>query len=276
MRELFIALVLLVSAAVEVLGAPGATECTPERFHFGGRQSYTRQEVIDAGRLASLKAVASDAPLSVTGGNAGGYRITVCKAAAEESDLAAIRIVMQNGELRAEGPDRDRWTVSFHIEAPDGANLALETENGPVSVADFDGTLLARTKNGPVTLRDVDGEIDAAATNGPVSITGGSGEFKVNASNGPVTVRLKGAAWSGSLDAVASNGPLTVAIPRSYGSGVVVETRGGPFLCSAALCDSADLGLEDWARPRRIELGNGPVAVRISASNGPVTIRESD
>lgn len=256
-----------------------AEDCSSSRFHFDGRTALTKEEVIEAGALASLRTSVSNVPLSVSGGHAGGYTIRVCKAAVTAADLDAIQVTFQHGDLRAEGPEHGRWSVRFHIEAPDGGKLELEAENGPVSIRDYDGSLTVRTTNGPLSLKNVSGQTDATTQNGPISLSGGSGSMKLKAANGPLSIRLDGATWSGSgLDAGAVNGPVTLALPRGYTSGVVVETRGrSPIACRAEACGRAREWRADWSdEPQTIELGSGPVAVRLSAGNGPVTIRETE
>lgn len=254
-------------------------DCSPDRYRFGGERSVTKEEVIDAGQLASLKVTTDSAPLSVSGGNSGGYRIEVCKAATSEAGLAAIRVSLRNGELTADGPSSGDWSASFHIHAPHGAKMELDAESGPVSVKDYDGSLVVTASNGPLSLKNVEGEIDATTVNGPISVAGGSGTMKLKATNGPLSIRLAGASWSGgSLEAETKNGPVTLSIPRGYDSGVVVESRGGgPVSCRAAGCEGVRSLDDPWSHePRTIELGSGRPAVRISTVNGPVSIKESE
>jgi hypothetical protein len=90
-------------------------------------------------------------------------------------------------------------------------------------------------------------------------------------------VKLDGGSWvGGSLDAHSHNGPLSVKVPNDYRSGVIVESDGhGPMSCRAEACRQARRPWDDDS-PRRIELGSGPTAVRLSTENGPVSVRERD
>jgi hypothetical protein len=275
MRHLAIALTLVLAA-----GSAFAHEqdgCTRwNHFSFGGRDGYVKQEVINAGNLRSLKLSVSNAPVTVEGG-ASAYKITVCKAAEIESDLENIRVTMDGNEVKATGPDNDRWSVAYLIEVPRGADLDLSAKNGPLSIHDVDGTVMARSHNGPLSLRNIDGSVDAETQNGPISISGGSGTMKASASNGPLSVDLDGGSWNGTLEASTKNGPLTVRVPRDFASGVVVESRGhGPINCRAEGCAQFWRNHDDDNddEPRRIELGSGPVNVRLSTVNGPVTVKE--
>ena len=134
----------------------------------------------------------TNAPVSIKGGNARTYTITVCKAAADAADLNDIHVAVEGGELVTRGPDNEDWNVSYRITAPNGADLAIESRNGPLALRNIDGNFVVRLKNGPLALDNVGGNVDAVTTNGPISIDGGSGTMKVKASNGPISVKLDG------------------------------------------------------------------------------------
>jgi hypothetical protein len=280
MRHLALALTLALSATAATAHdydtTSAAEECSGRNVRFRDEASFVRKEVIEAGNLRSLKVSVTNAPVTVEGGGAG-YTITVCKAAEVAADLDAIRVTLEGNELKATGPDDHKWTVMYHLRVPRGADLDLAAKNGPLSIRDVDGTIVARSQNGPVSLKNIDGNVDAETRNGPVSISGGSGTMKVTASNGPLTVDLSGGAWNGTLDASTKNGPLSVRVPRTYASGVVVESSGrGPINCRAEGCARfwRDQDHGGDREPRRIELGIGPVNVRLSTVNGPVTVMD--
>lgn len=281
MRHLAIALAFALTATGAAAhdldhGWSSAEECSPRQVRFHDEQAFMKKEIIEAGNLSSLKVSVQNAPVSVKGGGSG-YTITVCKAADTAAGLNAIVVRLEGNELTAIGPDDGKWTVMYHLSVPQGANLDLTAKNGPLSLADVDGRVVARSHNGPVSLKNVAGTIETETHNGPVSISGGSGTMKVTASNGPLSVDLSGGAWNGTLDASTKNGPLSVKVPAAFASGVVVESRGrGPISCRAEGCERFLREDPDFERdePRRIELGSGPVNVRLSTVNGPVTIKE--
>lgn len=286
MRRLGIALILILTATAAF--AQGSfmvrgDDCSSRNFRWDGEEGFVERETIDAGSLRSFKAKVSHAPISVVGGNAGGYSVEVCKAAARPEDLDAIRVTLDGGELRATGPENRRWSVHYKVRVPDGADVDIEATNGPISFTDVNGTVVTRASNGPLSLRNVSGNVDATTTNGPISVRGGSGSVKVQATNGPLSVDLDGSSWrNGSLDASTRNGPLSLTIPRNYESGVVVESNGrGPLTCRAEGCHRYRSATDEDGRrrhwdnePRRIELGSGPEAVRLSTVNGPITIKD--
>ena len=290
MRRFALALTMIITAA-----AAGAHEnfevngddCTSRNFRWNNRNSYVAKETIDGSTLRSIKANVTHAPVSVIGDSSRGYSIEVCKAAELAEDLDDIHVTLDGDELRATGPDGNRWTVLYRIHVPRGADVKVEAKNGPVSFRDVDGTIVAHSSNGPLSLTNVSGNVDATTKNGPISVTGGSGNVKLTASNGPLSVNLDGNSWlGGSLDASTKNGPLSVRIPRGYNSGVVVESSGrAPFSCRAEGCaqwraqqrrtnedDDDDYGYDEGSR--RVELGSGRADVRLSTVNGPVTIKD--
>jgi len=254
-------------------GVSSAEECTGRNIRFSDEAAFVKKETIDACHLRSIKLSVKNAPVTVEGG-AAAYSITVCKAAQYAQDLDAIRVTLDGNELIAEGPEENRWTVMYHVRVPDNADVDLTARNGPLSIHDVDGKVVARSHNGPLSLKNIDGNVDAETKNGPISINGGSGTMKVTASNGPLSVKLSGGSWNGTLDASTQNGPLSVNVPRGFASSVVVEASGrGPISCRADGCDRAWRSNDD-GEPRRIELGSGPVNVRLSTVNGPVTVRD--
>jgi DUF4097 and DUF4098 domain-containing protein YvlB len=254
-------------------------DCNARNFRFGDDHDSVvqREEVAGAASLRSLKVRTENGPVSVRGG-ANAYGIVVCKAAEDEATLRQIHVTLRGNELTADGPAGGNWTVGYRISAPRNANLDVQSKNGPLSVRDVDGNIVAHAKNGPISLRNVSGDVDASTTNGPISLSGGAGNVKAIATNGPVSVSLEGSAWkNGSLEASTTNGPLTVKVPKGYASGVLIETDGnGPISCNFEGCDDVRTSLRDrrGPEPRRFELGKGPQNVRLSTSNGPLSIKE--
>lgn len=278
MRRLTFTLALVITATGalghETLNVNG-DDCTSRNIHWSNRETIVARETIAGRGLRSIKANVRHAPVTVIG-DADGYSIEVCKAATTQADLDAIRVTLDGDELRATGPDGSRWTVLYRIHVPRNADVDVTTKNGPLSLKDVDGTIVARSSNGPLSLRNVSGNVDASTSNGPISLTGGSGNIKMQATNGPLSIDLEGNSWrDGSLEASTKNGPLSLKIPRGYNSGVVVESSGrGPFSCRAEGCRS--FNPYDDEDQRRVELGNGRADVRVSTVNGPVTIKDSE
>src|SRR5205085_2697120 len=89
-------------------------------------------------------------------------------------------IALNGNELSADGPsDEGRWFVYFFVRAPRGADLDLESENGPLSIDTVDGTIRAHAQNGPVPVKDSAGKIDVSAQHGRVRSRGASSSGRV-------------------------------------------------------------------------------------------------
>ena len=127
--------------------------------------------------------------------------------------VSGVRLVTAGGSVRAEGPDggRDaRWSVSFEIQVPRTALLTLNTNNGGISIEDFQGTAKFRARNGGVTLNNVSGDIRGETTNGGVNID------------------LTGDRWDGAgLDVETRNGGIRMTLPEHYSAALETGTTNG-------------------------------------------------
>jgi DUF4097 and DUF4098 domain-containing protein YvlB len=208
------------------------------------------------------------------------YSVTACKAADASSNNAEqlfsqIKLSVENGRVSVSGPsDHDDWTVFLLVRAPKSANLELHANNGPLSIYDLDGKLVARAINGPISLQGFSGDADISAENGPIDLTGNSGKLRLHTENGPISVSLSGDSWKGSgLEADAQNGPLTLRVPKNFQSSLLVESDGhSPMSCQASFCNDAH---KTWDEDRRrIEFGNSPAIIHLSTVNGPISVKQ--
>lgn len=268
------------SRNVSIQGDGPVADCSALHITFDGREAVVQTEdrIITKAEAPTLRVQAdANAGLQVEGWEKDVYSVSLCKAAAPGADaeglLSQIHLSFQNGELSVAGPTDDRATATYLlVRAPRSAALDLEVTNGPLSVYQVAGKVVARAMNGPVSARGCSGELDLSAENGPISSEDNSGRLRLRAQNGPVDVSLRGAGWSGAgLEARAENGPVTLQIPRGYKSGVVVESTGrGPFSCSSVCSEGRKTWDDDH---KRVEFGSGPTMIRLSVGNGPVAVR---
>ena len=254
-----------------------ATDCNSVRARIDGQPATVVSQDLNAAGLRSLR-VHSDqrGGIRIVGTTGNAFSITACKMSALDAAASDVRVTLNGNELSVTGPDNDKWMAFLIVRAPRASTIDADANNGPITVSSFDGQLTLSAHNGPVSLRDTSGTIQATVENGPISISGGSGTVKLVAQNGPIAVKLTGSEWNGSLDASAKNGPVALKLPRNFRSGVVVEALGhGPVVCRAEGCEGTRLAPMDDA-PRRIALGSGPQAVRVSTVNGPVSVKNID
>lgn len=92
-------------------------------------------------------------------GSGKSYSITACigAGAATRDDAQraadAVRLSIDGNRVRiANRPSGRRWSVQIIVEAPDGAQVNVETSNGPIGIAGVSGTFTARASNGPIAL----------------------------------------------------------------------------------------------------------------------------
>jgi hypothetical protein len=248
--------------------------CADIRVNFDDEPAYRAEETVSmpAGGTLRLEA-AENSGIYVRESARADFEVVLCKAAAQESRLAEIALSRSGDRVSVTGPSRGEWAGFLIVTAPRGASLEIQASNGPIGLNGLSGKVSARTENGPISASRSTGELDLEAQNGPIEFQGESGSSRLRTQNGPIGVRLEGRAWSGEgLDARAVNGPVSLSIPAGYASAAVVESAGrSPFQCRGDACASARKTWDDDAR--RIEVGDGPVLVRVATVNGPVSVR---
>jgi hypothetical protein len=249
--------------------------CSDIRIEFNDRPGTRAEERLtfatEAGKPLRVH-VPEHSGVSVHGTDRADFEVLVCKAAPSKAGLDEIAVSRDGGTLSVHGPSGD-WVGYLIIHAPKGAAMELSGDDGPIALSGLSGRVVVRSENGPISVADSSGDIDARAENGPISARGDGGKLRLSTQNGPIAVALSGSAWKGEgLDARAVNGPVTLAVPTGYRSGTSVESLGhSPFSCRGDACGGVRRTWDD--DHKRLELGDGPVVVRLSTENGPVTIK---
>lgn len=164
-----------------------------------------------------------------------------------------IRLNLRDGVIDADGPshqDREGWSVSYEIFAPQNADLELESVNGGLRVVDVRGRLNMRTTNGGITLDGV------------------AGDVRARTSNGSVRVELTGDRWTGEgLDVQTTNGSVRLVVPEGFSAHLETGTTNGSL--------NLDFPVQVQGRiSRRIstDLGRGGAPIRLTTTNGSVVV----
>ena len=201
--------------------------------------------------------------------------MTLCKGAEIEGrprrDPALARRATR---CRSTGPNSDNWVGYMLIDSPRSAGIEVSAGNGPVSVSRAVGARRAAVgERSDLDPPFVGRHRRPRARTVPSRSAADGGRLHLATQNGPIAVALSGSSWNGGgLDARAVNGPVSLAVPDGYRSGTLVETLGrSPFLCHGDACAGVRRTWDD--EHKRLELGDGPVVVRLSTENGPVSIR---
>ena len=254
--------------------------CSDLDVELDDRPAFVSEETltIPKGSGAGLAiAAAPNGGVWVHGTNRSDFAVTACKAVVDggnsEQLMKSISLSRGSGTLSASGPEEGDWLVHFIVEAPQGSSIALESENGPLSLHDFSGKAKLESHNGPVSLHRVSGELEVRTENGPVSLRDGSGNVELSTENGPLSVRLADQRWQGGkLNGRTQNGPLSLKIGPGFSSGVrVAMSDHSPFHCESDACRDAHKDFD--TREKRVEFGSGTTTVELSTENGPVSIR---
>ena len=186
-------------------------------------------------------------------------RIQVDARSDDDADAIAsqVRIEAAGTRVRAVGPApvgrRQSWSVSFVVYVPRRTDLAIATENGPLSV------------------QDVAGQMQLSTQNGPLALVGAGGDVRARAQNGPLLVKLTGARWDGAgLDAETMNGPADLRIPEDYNAKIDFGTVNGPLSVGFPLTVTINGRITDRISTT---LGAGGAPIRVVTTNGPMTVR---
>jgi hypothetical protein len=166
--------------------------------------------------------------------------------------LSAVQIKTDNNRLRAEGSGSDNWSVSYEVFVPQQTSLALNTNNGGIS------------------LQDVSGAITFKTMNGGVSLTGLGGDVKGHTTNGGLSISLAGDKWDGTgLDVATTNGGITWLVPQNYSAQLLTSTSAGGVNADFPITRNGSRGREIAAT-----LGKGGAPVKAITTNGGISVRQ--
>lgn len=265
--------VAIVSASI-LWGMPPAKSsvmkgfCDGDNYSNGDRVSFrdlrempqaaTGDLAVDAGRNGGVKVIGSDRS---------DVLVRACvqtwgNTEAEAKALASSIKISSGSVVKAEGPNEEKWSVSYEVLVPRNTNLKLNAHNGGISIADVDGRLDFETQNGGVNLRDVAGDVRGRTTNGGVNIS------------------LSGSSWKGSgLEVTTTNGGVKISMPENYAANIETGTVNGGFNSNipALNVTTENIQGDEYSRPRAKKISTafngGGAPLRISTTNGGVMIR---
>jgi len=264
-RSLTVALTtLLVAASLPVNAQTRNTgrsdDCNNSGWDDSRRASFceVREETIGGAAPLDVDAGANGG-IKVIGWDRGDVLVRSIVRGSGDTDADARRVVAgvhieTAARIRATGPERDRrenWSVQFELHVPRRAQLALRTNNGGISIYDFQGIAEFSARNGGVTLRNVGGEIKGETT------------------NGGLTIDLTGDHWDGQgLDVSTHNGGIKMTVPERYSAELETGTVNG-----RVSTDFPVMVQGRFDRQLNTTLGSGGVKLRVMTTNGGVTIR---
>jgi DUF4097 and DUF4098 domain-containing protein YvlB len=148
-------------------------------------------------------------------------------------------------------PVRPVTATSFYLDVPANTRLAINTNNGGISLEEFCGSAILRATNGGIRLCDV------------------CGDLKGYTQNGGLRIELAGERWEGQgLDMETRNGAVRLTLPASYSTELETGTVHG----------RVEIDFPATIHPGRHRLfaatfGSGGPKIRAVTTNGSVTVR---
>jgi DUF4097 and DUF4098 domain-containing protein YvlB len=259
-----------------------ASDCSDLHINFDGGPAVmeTEERSVSKAEASTLRIDnLQNAGVQFRGWDKDNYSVKLCKFADRDRNdakelLSQIKMSIDGGRVSISGPTHEHeWTVHLLVSTPRGANLDVQSKNGPVSFSEVDGKIYVHATNGPISMSNCTGEADLSSQNGPISISGKSGKLKLHTENGPISIALQSPDWTnGGLVADAVNGPVSLSVPSQLNTSFVLESRGhSPLTCNASVCHEARKTWDD-NDIRRIEFGSGTPVIRLSTVNGPLTV----
>ena len=168
--------------------------------------------------------------------------------------VSAVRVTSLAGRLRTDGPmalDNEHWATYFYLDVPANTQLAINTNNGGISLEEFSGAAVLR------------------ATNGSIRVRAAAGDIRGRTENGGLHIELAGPRWEGEgLDVETRNGSVRLTVPANYSAEFETGTvHGRVQIDFPATIHSG--------RERRFTatLGSGGPKVRAVTTNGSVVVR---
>ena len=245
--------------AVAQAAQPPADLCGGDRQNGRERHCEVREEVV-TGQAALDIDPGRNGGVHVRGWSRQDVRVrTRVEGYANDSRRArelatAVRVTTTAGRLRSDGPMTvgrdDQWSTSFHLDVPANTELAVNTNNGGISIEEFRGRVVLRAKNGGITLRDVGGDV-----------TG-------HTQNGGLRVELAGARWDGrGLNLETRNGSVRITLPANYSADLETGTVQGRVTIDFPVTIQSG-----QQRRYTATLGSGGPKVRAVTTNGSVVV----
>ena len=251
---------------VLVTSSAGAT---PQRDQYPWEQM--QQHSFDVADGSTLRVRVDDADLAVMVSTTGSAEVTI-RLRSNDMEWARDRFERTNYRAHVDGStvviESDRepnnswragtWmSVIVEVRLPSRFDLDLETQDGDVSVAAFDGQVRVRTQDGDLTidslrggdieLRTQDGDVRAALLSGPtVGVFSQDGDIDVATLGGSVTMHTQdgdiriGSADTQHIELESSDGDIHVVLVTSSAR-MSLETRDGDISIEAPSSLQADI-----------------------------------
>jgi hypothetical protein len=187
--------------------------------------------------------------------------------------------------VRVRNPSETGWHFEWgdpglvdifcRISVPRRCNVALRTNQGPITVGNLVGRVFARTGAGTIFVHRIDGPVDAATETGDVIVSRCLGEATLRTLRGTIRAGTLGGRASlknktgdievltarAGVTAEAEVGDVTIGFPRDFAGGSDLRTSGGNVIvtidpeANAVINASATWGHVENKLPLSVESG---------------------
>lgn len=160
--------------------------------------------------------------------------------------------------------------ATVRLRVPEGALLALRTDNGQVDVRGIEGPVEAHTTNGSIEVKEATGAVVLATTNGRIRCEAEEALVKADSTNG--SVEYHGALAPGENEIRTTNGRVVLHLPEKQSLRLDAKVGHGKI--------ESDFDVRNVDKRRHSMtgiIGDDPKAdLQIRTSNGDVRLVEDD
>ncbi len=151
-------------------------------------------------------------------------------------------------------PTPDRSAVDVTGTAPQGTQLRIEIESGPIALADI---------RGPITVDHVSGSVQIGGAGASVSIT---------SRNGSVALGLQALPAEATVKIETENGNVEVALPERVSARVEAQTSAGSINTDGLNFEQRRLTPKGAGAQFEAQLGTGNASIDLRTENGTIRL----
>jgi DUF4097 and DUF4098 domain-containing protein YvlB len=216
-------IVRLLAVAVTAVGL-AACDVVISSLDVKGRATDQWTRTYQVAATGEIEIANTNGGIDVTGGTGSQVEITAERTARGMTDedarklLGQVQLVEDSTpahlrlEMKVPAGETRHLEVKYHVKAPAGVSVRLQTTNGEISVAQMTGAVTAEVTNGSVRGRELGGAVEASTTNGTVrlDVTAiAAGGIRAETVNGSIDVSMPATAKA-DVDASCLNGRISI------------------------------------------------------------------
>jgi putative adhesin len=239
----------------------------------------------------SLSVDNASGDVQITGWDQSKVEVTEIKSSWSSDDLPRLQTqVNAQGDslsLRADYPDDcTNCDITYHIRAPQGAHVTVDSAGGDVTVVSVSGPVRVESSSGDITVHDISGAAHLHTSSGSLTIDNATDAVEGDTSSGDIDasgltanadlisasgdVKADFAAFAAVKNVIleSTSGDVTIEVPRGTGFRVEASTGSGDIHSNLALpISERDSGADVDA-----QVGTGAAMVQLRATSGDIHV----